>query len=218
MAIVERARPEIRAMQGYKSARRSAGTDGILLNANENPYAPPGAGVDLNRYPAPQPEALTRRLAEIYGVDPGQLLVTRGSDEALDLVVRAFCQPYRDSIVYCPPTFGMYRISAQVQGAGIVEVPLVADRGFRLDEDGMARALGDDGVRVVFLCSPNNPTGNLMDEDGLLDVVRQARDRALVVVDEAYIEFAGRESLAGRIAEARDLAASSYASSPTSYR
>ena len=206
MAIVARARPEIRAMQPYKSARREAGTDGVLLNANENPYAPPGAGQGLNRYPAPQPDALARRLAELYQVAPEQLLVTRGSDEALDLAVRAFCQPYRDSVVYCPPTFGMYRISAQVQGAGILEVPLLAEEGFGLDVASIREALKDDGVRVVFLCSPNNPSGNLMDEDAVLEVVREAADRALVVVDEAYIEFARRPSLARWISDFDNLA------------
>lgn len=206
MAIVSRARPEILAMTPYRSARRVAGRDGVLLNANENPYPAPGDRAGLNRYPDPQPDALLERLAELYGVSPDWLLVTRGSDEALELAVRVFCQPYRDLVVHCPPTFGMYRIAAQAQGAGLVDVPLQANAGFGLDREGVIEAIESGGVRVVFLCSPNNPTGNLMDEQAVLEVVREARDRALVVVDEAYIEFAGRPGLAARVDEFDNLA------------
>jgi histidinol-phosphate aminotransferase len=126
------------------------------------------------------------------------VLVGRGSDEAIDLLVRAFCRAGVDSVVITPPTFGFYKVAARIQGATVVEVPLTRAE-FALD----AGAVIDAGrrARVVFLCSPNNPTGNLLDETAMLAVCRALADTALVCVDEAYLEFAGRSSLALRLDE-----------------
>lgn len=203
MNIEKLARPEIVAMKPYSSARKEAPGTGILLNANESPWPllPPEAadGAILNRYPDPQPDELLKRLAWLYGVDAGQLLVTRGSDEGIDLLTRVFCRAGEDSIVHCPPTFGMYRIAAQAQNAGIVAIPRRAG-DFALDEAGVLQAVaGDDHVKLVFLTSPNNPTGDVLSDDFLDRLLDVASGRALVVLDEAYAEFCDQPSAANRV-------------------
>jgi len=137
-------------------------------------------------------------MAAIYGVTPDRLILGRGSDEVIDLLVRAFCRAGRDAVLTCPPTFGMYKVAAQIQGARVLEVPLVPDRGFALDATRVVDA-ASDGVKIVFLCSPNNPTGNLLDPAAVAGVVDALSGRALVVVDEAYIEFADRGSLSAEL-------------------
>lgn len=188
------ARPEIRALQPYASARALADAAGILLNANENPWPPAGDdGLALNRYPDPQPVALKQRLAELYGTVPEKLLVTRGSDEGIDLLLRVFCRPGIDRVLTCPPCFGMYALSARVQGAEVVEAPLI-DRGdtFTLPPDLEEKA---KDCRIVFLCSPNNPTGNTIDADRVAALADARAGSGLVVVDEAYVEFAPETSM-----------------------
>lgn len=191
-------RPEILAMKPYESARNSAAADGVLLNANEAPVAlvdqPPGAS-PLNRYPPPQPQALRERLEGLYGVDAGQLLVTRGSDEGIDLLTRVFCRPGVDSIIECPPCFGMYRVAASIQGAQVISVARNDD--LRINFDALADAIdASESVRLVFLTSPNNPTGDTIGRSDLKRVLNAADSRALVVLDEAYIEFCEADSAA----------------------
>lgn len=189
----ELARPEIRALKPYASARALADSAGILLNANENPWPPAGDdGMALNRYPDPQPAELRTRLAGLYGVAENRMLVTRGSDEGIDLLQRAFCRPGADRVLILPPCFGMYALSARIQGAGVVEAPLVDEgREFVVPDDLVARA---DGCRLVFLCSPNNPTGNVVSPGRIAEVAEAMDGSGLVVVDEAYIEFAPESS------------------------
>lgn len=143
---------------------------------------------------SPQPPELQARLAEVYGVEVEQLLIGRGSDEAIDLLVRALCVPGRDAVLATPPVFGMYAVSARLQGAAFVEVPLVdGNDGFSVDLGAVRTAL-TRGAKLVFLCSPSNPTGGLVplaEVDHLADALA---GRAVVVVDEAYIEFAGTAS------------------------
>lgn len=204
MNPAELARPEILALQPYASARAVADSSGILLNANENPFPPPGdPGLALNRYPDPQPAELKDRLAEYYEVDPEQLLITRGSDEGIDLLVRVFCRPGTDRVLVCPPCFGMYALSARVQGAEVIEVPLT-DRGehFELDTAGIEQA---PECRLVFLCSPNNPTGNRLEAETVLDVARKFAGHGLVVLDEAYVEFQIAPSLASQVSRQPNL-------------
>ncbi len=162
----------------------------MRLNANETPWPAPGGHRDaqLNRYPPEKPEALTARMAAYYGVDPSELLVTRGSSEAIDLLIRGFCRPGEDAIVICPPTFGMYRVYADVQGARVHEVPLEADNGFALDADALTRNWPADG-KLLFICSPNNPTGNSFPTEQINLIATLLSGRALVVVDAAYAEF-----------------------------
>jgi len=201
---IDLARPEIRALRPYASARALADSAGILLNANENPWAPPGDhGQQLNRYPDPQPAELVQRLSKRYGIAPECLLITRGSDEGIDLLTRAFCRPGLDQVVICPPCFGMYALSARIQGAQVIEVPLLEQAGnWRLDRAGMDRALP---ARLLYLCSPNNPTGS---EIPIAEVERLAlaqRHQGLVVLDEAYIEFSAAESMTNLIERCANL-------------
>ena len=194
MSIIDLARPDIRALKPYSSARMEASGGSVLLNANESPWpAVTAGGAALNRYPDPQPPELLDRFAALYGVAPAQVLVGRGSDEAIDLLVRAFCRAGQDAVLICPPTFGMYAVSAGIQGAATIEVPLRAD--FSLDADALLASVRPN-VKLVFVCSPNNPTGNLVPLATIETIVAALRDRAIVVVDEAYIDFAGTLSAA----------------------
>ena len=196
------ARPEIVAMKPYASARSTAAADGILLNANEAPFTlvddPCWRRLSLNRYPAPQPALLRTRLAELYGVNESNLLLTRGSDEGIDLLTRVFCRPGQDAVLECSPCFGMYRIAATIQGAQVIDVPRQADKGFQIDFVTLERVIGEQpGVRLVFLTSPNNPTGDLISRPQLERVLKACDGQALVVMDEAYIEFCTDESATG---------------------
>ncbi len=202
MSIVSIARPEIRALQPYSSARMEASGGGVLLNANESPW-PATAAAGLNRYPDPQPAELVARMAQLYGVDPAQLLVARGSDEAIDLLVRAFCAAGKDAIAICPPTFGMYAVSARIQGAGVIEVPLTHE--FCLDADALLAAVTPQ-TQLVFLCSPNNPTGGTLSLDVVKRIAAELTGRALVVVDEAYVEFAGDVSVTSLLPQCTNVA------------
>jgi histidinol-phosphate aminotransferase len=190
MAIQSLARPEILAMKPYSSARIEAPGKGILLNANESPrplLEEPGS---LNRYPDPQPLELVSRLARLYAVPEEQLLVTRGSDEGIDLLTRVFCRAGRDAILQCPPNFGMYRVAAQTQGAEIVSVPRNINDCFAVDEQAVIDILRqDDRIKLVFLTSPNNPTGDVIG-DGFL---------------RKHAEFCDQASASGMIAEHENL-------------
>ncbi|KAB8317080.1 histidinol-phosphate transaminase [Tolypothrix campylonemoides VB511288] len=201
-------REDLRAFAGYKSARTEVVDGAVWLNANESPWANPAdeAGA-VRRYPDPQPAALRARLAALYGCTPAQLLAGRGSDEGIDLLVRALCRPGGDGIVVTTPTFGMYAVCARLHGVPVADVPLVegAD-GFRCDLDAVREAALAAGAKIVFLCSPGNPTGATLPRDGVLALARALDGRALVVVDEAYAEFADAASFVADIAAQRNLA------------
>lgn len=206
MSILELARTELRAFKPYSSARLEAGSEGVLLNANEWPWPPfEGAGA-LNRYPPPQPPRLLARLAQIYGWPAEGILAGRGSDEAIDLLVRGFCRAGQDSVLICPPAFGMYRVAAQVQGAAVISVPLLPERDFAIDVDGVLAAVEQQRPKLLFLCSPNNPTGQQADRGELLRLIDALAGRALVIVDEAYVEFASGPSLAADLPKRPHLA------------
>ncbi|MDE2307441.1 MAG: histidinol-phosphate transaminase [Xanthomonadaceae bacterium] len=194
MSVLDLARAEIRAMQPYSSARMEASGGQILLNANESAWTPVGdEGMGCNRYPEPQPAALVEALAGLYGVRREQLLVGRGSDEAIDLLVRAFCRAGEDAILIQPPTFGMYAVCARVQNAAVIEVPLADD--FTLDVDEVLAAV-TPAVKLVFVCTPNNPSGRCVPRARIERLLRELAGRALLVVDEAYVEFADDGSVA----------------------
>jgi histidinol-phosphate aminotransferase len=188
--IIDLIRPEIRKMRPYKSAEFVDGM--VRLNANENPWRPTGdtSGRGLNWYPEPRPFELQQRLATHYGIDPSRLLVTRGSSEGIDVTIRGFCRPGVDGIVICPPTFGMYEAYAQIQSARIRAVPLLRDRGYSLDVRGVLDGWTETD-RLLFLCSPNNPTGNVLPEDDIAELAEALRGRGCIVLDAAYAEFAG---------------------------
>ena len=196
MNLLDLVRPDLRDFAGYSSARRAGVTGSVWLNANENPWASPvDDGRGLNRYPQPQPPALRDALAALYGARPEQILVGRGSDEAIDLLVRALCRPRLDAVVIASPVFGMYAVSARLQDAPLIDVPLIdtAD-GFQADLDGIATAAEQGGAHLVFLCSPANPTGQAIALDAIARLASRLAGRAVVVVDEAYGEFSDQPS------------------------
>ncbi|HVT72463.1 MAG TPA: histidinol-phosphate transaminase [Lacunisphaera sp.] len=192
-------RPDILALSAYSSARKEAKGGRVWLDANENPETPSVHRPLLNRYPDPQPADLVAKLAGLYGVAPAQVLVTRGSDEGIDLLLRTFCRAGQDAILITPPTYGMYVVAAGIQGARTVTVPLVRNKNFALDPAAVLAACSP-AVKLVFLCSPNNPTGGLLDRGAVLGLVRALAGRAVVVVDEAYVDFSGQPSLAAEVA------------------
>ncbi|HEU0153805.1 MAG TPA: histidinol-phosphate transaminase [Arenimonas sp.] len=207
-AILSLVREDLREFAGYSSARRAGVTGSVWLNANESAWRNPAdAGLGANRYPDPQPAVLRERLGEIYGVRADQVLVGRGSDEAIDLLVRALCVPGRDAVVVSPPVFGMYAVSARLQGAPLVEVPLRdTEAGFASDLNALADAAVSSGAKLVFVCSPANPTGQAIPPAELLALARRLAGRCLVVVDEAYGEYSDQPSVAGFINEQPNLA------------
>ena len=198
------ARPEIRSLAPYRHAPWDPAYE--RLHANENPWRNPAdtSTAGLNRYPEPHPLALESRLAALYNVPPQCLIAGRGSDEAIDLLVRVFCAAGQDAILQCSPTFGRYSVAAGVQGAAVVDVPLRRDAGYALDLPGIVAATRNPSgprVKLVFICAPNNPTGNDVPLADLEYLLHELAGHAVVVVDEAYVEFSGRESLAARVDE-----------------
>lgn len=184
------ARDAVKAIVPYASARSSMSGGNIWLNANENALATEYTlSGSFNRYPSCQPPAVICGYAAYAGVAPEQILVSRGADEGIELLVRSFCEPKQDSISICPPTYGMYAISAQSHQVQVNIVPLTAD--FTLD----LTALFSTTPKLVFICSPNNPTGNLIPREQIIAVLEHFKDSALVVLDEAYIEFAPQASV-----------------------
>jgi histidinol-phosphate aminotransferase len=197
-SVLKLVRPDILALTAYSSARKESKGGRIWLDANENPQTPSAAKPLLNRYPEPQPADLVAQLATLYSVAPAQVLVTRGSDEGIDLLLRTFCRAGQDAILITPPTYGMYVVAAGIQGARTVTIPLIREKNFALDAAAVLRAVTPD-VKLVFLCSPNNPTGGLLDRTAVMSLVKSLAGRAVVVVDEAYVDFSGQPSLAAEI-------------------
>ncbi|WP_087026004.1 histidinol-phosphate transaminase [Thaumasiovibrio subtropicus] len=193
MSIENLARKTVRELTPYMSARRLGGSGDIWLNANESPYVNEySVNCDrLNRYSTCQPEELINAYSAYAGVDSKYVLTSRGADEGIELLVRAFCEPNQDSILYCPPTYGMYAISAQTFDVATKTVPLTAD--WQLDLDTIQANL--DSVKLVFVCSPNNPTGNLLKRSDIEALLDMTANKAIVVVDEAYIDFCMEESV-----------------------
>ncbi|GHA84046.1 hypothetical protein GCM10009069_04280 [Algimonas arctica] len=186
------ARPNIVAMKAYSA--RGASTDALHLDANESPWSPPPGTTAVsgyNRYPAQQPETLRQRLADIYGVSAEEIVMGRGADEALDVLVRTFCEPGKDTILYSSPTFSFFKTVAELQGCDVIDVPSDAD--LRPDMDLIAQTVADAQPKITFLCSPNNPTGASIDAADVLRVCEVSQ--GLVVLDEAYIEFSEHPSL-----------------------
>jgi histidinol-phosphate aminotransferase len=188
MSIVSLARPELQDLHAYDAAEQV--DDCIRLNANESPQISRVGGFrrPLNRYPQVRPERLQATLAKRFGCEPDRLLVTRGSSEAIDLLVRTFCRAGRDSLLTPSPSFSMYRHYAVVQGAGVIEVPTLAEDGFAIDTDAILAAC-DSLTKLIFVCSPNNPTGTPLARADLLRLLDARAGKSAIVVDEAYIEF-----------------------------
>ena len=192
------ARPDILTLKPYEHAVWDPAYE--RMHANENPWRAAGDAslTGLNRYPECPPIALVERLAGLYDVKPEQLTVGRGSDEGIDLLCRAFCRAGQDSVIVCPPTFGFYKVAAKVQGANVIEVPLNKERNFALDRAAVRKAW-NPSVKLVFLCSPGNPTGTLLDANDVQALCADLDGKAIVVIDEAYMEFANRDSFIKQI-------------------
>jgi histidinol-phosphate aminotransferase len=193
-STLELLRPEISRLKPYKPAEYVGGF--IRLNANETPWRPPGdeSRAGLNRYPDPRPAELTAKLAAHYGVPVDGLLVTRGSSEAIDLLIRSFCRAGQDEIIICPPTFGMYEFYAQIQGAGIRRIPLDRENSYALPVAEICTQWTEHS-KLVFVCSPNNPTGNCFPNSDIDRLATALAGRGVVVVDAAYVEFAATDPM-----------------------
>jgi len=192
--VVTLARPEIVTLKPYSHAAWLPSH--TRLHANEAPWRPSGdeTAAGLNRYPEPQPRALIERLAALYSVPAASVLATRGSDEAIDALCRVYLRSGADSILQCSPTFGMYQVAARIQGAAVVDVPLDRARNWSLDAEHLLAAW-QPGIKLVYLCSPNNPTANLLGAAALEEVCTALDGKAIVVIDEAYVEWSRSSSL-----------------------
>ncbi|HGF7519931.1 TPA: histidinol-phosphate transaminase [Vibrio cholerae] len=198
------ARQQIQALTPYLSARRIGGSGDVWLNANESPFNNEYKTdfARLNRYSDCQPKAMIQAYANYAGVQPEQVLTSRGADEGIELLIRAFCEPNQDAILFCPPTYGMYAISAETFGVERKKVPLTAD--WQLDLPSIEANL--ERVKLVFVCSPNNPTGNLVKRADIIKLLEMTQDRAIVVMDEAYIDFCPEASTVDLLAQYPNLA------------
>jgi histidinol-phosphate aminotransferase len=187
-AVVSLARPEIVTLNAYAHAAWLP--ELTRLHANEAPWRPAGdtTAAGLNRYPEPQPQALIERLGALYAVPASSVLATRGADEAIDVLSRIYLRAGTDAILQCTPTFGMYQVAARIQGAGVVEITLDRGRGWALDPQRLLAAWRP-AIKLVYLCSPNNPTANLLEETALEQICTALEGKAIVVIDEAYIEW-----------------------------
>ena len=193
-------RPNILRLKPYSSARSEfAGEAEVFLDANENAFGSP-AGKGFNRYPDPLQKELKARVAEISGVPASNTFVGNGSDEAIDLLFRIFCEPGRDNCIICPPTYGMYKVSADINDVEVRNVSLTNE--FQLDFPGILNAIDAD-TKLIFICSPNNPTGNLMRRGDVIEIARNFI--GIVVVDEAYIDFADARSFTKELEGLRNL-------------
>ena len=189
-------RANIAALEPYSTARDEyEGALGVFLDANESPF-----NNGYNRYPDPHQKELKERLSEIKGVPRENIFVGNGSDEAIDLVFRVFCEPRKDNVVAITPSYGMYKVAAAMNDVELREMSLGEDFSLPIDE---LLAVADENTKAIFLCSPNNPTGNSFPREEMLRLVDEFE--GLVVVDEAYIDFADAESLKLEIFERKNL-------------
>lgn len=180
MNIEKLVRKNILELTPYSSAREEfTGHASVFLDANENPFPSP-----YNRYPDPYQKKLKQVLGALKGVDPTKIFLGNGSDEPIDLLIRAFCEPHKDAILITPPTYGMYKVCADINAVKVHLAPLTKD--FQLDIDKINSAINSN-TKLIFLCSPNNPSGNLLQEEQIKKIIGSFR--GIVVLDEAYIDF-----------------------------
>jgi len=186
-------RPNIAALQAYSSARNEYIGDCILLDANENPY---GDNND-NRYPDPNQSELADVLAKRNGIQSQQIIFGNGSDELIDMLIRVFCEPQSDSILICPPTFGMYQVAASISNVAVDKIPL--DKNYQLD----VASIVSNQAKILFLPNPNSPTGNTFQADDIRSIL--INFNGLVVLDEAYVEFSEDKSWCSNLCEFTNL-------------
>lgn len=179
-------RENIKNLKPYSSARDEYSGDAmVFLDANENPFNEP-----YNRYPDPLQKELKQKISELKNISADQIFLGNGSDEPIDLLIRAFCEPGNENIVTINPTYGMYQVAADTNNVEVIKVSLSDD--FQLDAKSVLKAV-NPGTKLIFLCSPNNPSGNLLDKNEMIEIIQNFD--GLVVVDEAYIDFAPGKSL-----------------------
>lgn len=201
MEIAKLVRPHLLELKPYSSARDEFdGSEGVFLDANENPFGSVN-GKPYNRYPDPHQREAKVKLAAIKNVSPDQIFLGNGSDEAIDLLIKTFCEPQRESIMILPPTYGMYKVCADIQQVPVIEVPLTEN--FEIDLAAVESKM-NESVKMLWLCSPNNPSGNLLDAESMLYLIKKYSN-VIVVVDEAYIDFAAAESFVSKINEFENL-------------
>jgi histidinol-phosphate aminotransferase len=193
-------RKNIKRLVPYSSARDEyQGEASIFLDANENSFGSP-LTENYNRYPDPLQYGVKKRLSEIKGVPPRNIFLGNGSDEAIDILFRSFCNPGVDNVILVPPTYGMYEVSANINDIRIKKVPLTAD--YQLNLDGIAEAI-DEHTKLIFVCSPNNPTGNSIHREDIETLLNNFS--GLVVVDEAYINFSRQKTFIQELTEYANL-------------
>jgi histidinol-phosphate aminotransferase len=182
-------RPELLELKAYSSARDEFNTSESMtfLDANENPFQ-----TELNRYPDPYQSKLKSKIAQLRKIDPGYIMLGNGSDEVIDLLVRLFCTPYRDNILIFLPTYGMYKVVADLNAVKVKTVPL--NKNFQIEENQVLKNI-DEHTKIIFICSPNNPSGNTMQRDKVLNLLDNFN--GIVVVDEAYHDFSTEQSFLG---------------------
>ena len=198
MNIQDLIRPTIKALKPYSSARdefQGNSDDMVFLDANENPFEN-----GVNRYPDPQQRTLKSLLSTIKGVTQQNILLGNGSDEVLDLIYRTFCEPNQDNIITLPPTYGMYNVLANINAIEIKSVQLDADFQPKFDK---ILNIANANSKLLFLCSPNNPTGNSFEAKSIEKLIKAFK--GIVVIDEAYIDFSNEESWASRLNEFSNL-------------
>ncbi len=189
-------RNNIKNIQPYSSARDEyTGKVGVFLDANENPFGSVSGG-HYNRYPDPLQREVKERLAQLKQVDENQIFLGNGSDEPIDLLYRAFCNPGKDNVIINPPTYGMYQVSADINDVEVRKVNLTTN--FQLQVDEVLKAV-DENTKMIFICSPNNPSGNVMRNEDIERILKAFN--GIVVVDEAYIDFADTYSFSTRLKE-----------------
>lgn len=193
-------RKNIKELVPYSSARDEfKGEASVFLDANENSYGSP-LNRNYNRYPDPLQWKIKNRLAEIKGVPAKNIFLGNGSDEAIDILFRAFCNPGVDNVITLPPTYGMYEVSANINDVEVRKVPLRPD--YQLNMEAIAEAI-DDHTRIIFICSPNNPTGNSIDRQDIETIL--ANFNGLVVIDEAYINYSRQKTFIQELTEYSNL-------------
>ncbi|WP_442795354.1 histidinol-phosphate transaminase [Pelobium manganitolerans] len=193
-------RPNIKTLKPYSSARDEfSGEASVYLDANENAFGSPLA-TNYHRYPDPMQYAVKMRLSAIKGVPARNIFLGNGSDEAIDILFRSFCNPGVDNVIIVPPTYGMYEVSANINDVALKRVNLTAD--FQLDLDGIAEAI-DKNTKLIFICSPNNPTGNSIHREDIETLL--ANFNGIIVVDEAYINFSRQKSFIQELTEYANL-------------
>lgn len=189
-------RPNILKLKPYSSARDEfTGKEGIFLDANENPFG------ELNRYPDPYQKELKEKLAALKEVNTNTIFIGNGSDEVIDLAFRIFCRPGFNKALTFSPTYGMYDVSAAINDVELLKLPLNQD--FQIDLEKVKPYLNDELITLLFICSPNNPTGNLINKEDIAYILNNFK--GIVIVDEAYIDFAEADSLLGLLHQYNNL-------------